>query len=294
MVEEEGEGNLFIPDFGGFLVKANSEGEPGPADYGRTQADGANVLAEAMRPSGGIVIWRAFVYAYSPIDRAREAYDIFKPLDGKFASNVLLQVKHGPLDFQPREPFSPLFGAMSNTPVMMELDPGQGALGEDVSLAYLAPMWEECFKSDTYARGKGSTVGKVIDGSFDNYSLTGIAGVSNVSNECNWTGNPFGRLSWDHSLSSKQIAGEWIRSTFSNDTSVIVPIEKIMMGSRENVVDYRDPLGLNMSASDSIAQEPEATQLISTTGRWPRNSNLSRHVLRRIFCGFTMFRGHIQ
>ncbi|MGA9365294.1 MAG: alpha-glucuronidase, partial [Bacteroidota bacterium] len=253
-----------IPDFGGFLVKANSEGEPGPYDYGRTQADGANMLAEALKPYGGITIWRAFVYAYNPKDRAREAYDIFKPLDGKFEGNVLLQVKNGPLDFQPREPFSPLFGAMRKTPVMMELDPGQGALGEDVGLAFLAPMWEECFDANTYAKGKGSTVGKVIDGSLDNYPLTGIAGVSNINAEGNWTGNifgqsnwyAFGRLGWDHTLASGQIAEEWIRMTFSNDTSIIRPIETIMMASRENVVDYRDPLGLNMLGGWSVYHGP--------------------------------------
>lgn len=253
-----------IPDFGGFLVKANSEGEPGPYDYNRTQADGANVLAEALSPYHGTVIWRTFVYAYNPKDRAREAYDIFKPLDGKFASNVALQVKNGPLDFQPREPFSPLFGAMPKTPLMMELDIGQGALGEDVGLAYLAPMWRECLMSDTYSKGEGSTVAKVIDGSLDDYRITGITGVSNVSSDCSWTGNifgqanwyAFGRLAWDYDLTSKQIADEWIRRTFSNDTSVINPIDKIMMMSRENVVNYRDPLGLNMLGGWSIYHGP--------------------------------------
>ncbi len=253
-----------IPDFGGFLVKANSEGEPGPADYGRTQADGANVLADAVKPYGGIVIWRAFVYAYNPKDRAREAYDIFKPLDGKFDSNVLVQVKNGPLDFQPREPFSPLFGAMTRTPVTMEVDIGQGALGGEVGLAYLAPMWRECLMSDTYAKGKGSTVAKVIDGSLFGYKMTGMAGVSNINDDSSWTGNifgqanwyAFGRLAWDYDITSKQIADEWIRMTFSNDTSVIDPIEKIMMASRENVVNYRDPLGLNMLGGWSVYHGP--------------------------------------
>ena len=243
-----------IPDFGGFLVKANSEGEPGPADYNRTQADGADVLAAAISPYNGTVIWRAFVYAYNPKDRAREAYDIFKPLDGKFASNVMIQVKNGPLDFQPREPFSPLFGAMPKTPLAMEFDIGQGALGQDIGLVYLAPMWRECLMSDTYAGGKGSTVAKVIDGSLDNYKMTAIAGVSNINDDRDWTGNifgqanwyAFGRLAWDYDLTSKEIADEWIRMTFSNDTSVVNPIEKIMVGSRENVVNYMDPLGLNM------------------------------------------------
>ncbi|MDE3057900.1 MAG: alpha-glucuronidase [Bacteroidota bacterium] len=254
----------FIPDFGGFLVKANSEGEPGPGDYGRTQADGANVIAEALQPYHGIVIWRAFVYAYNPKDRAREAYDIFKPLDGKFASNVMVQVKNGPLDFQPREPFSPLFGAMPQTPLVMEFDIGQGALGEDVGLTYLAPMWRETLLSDTYTKGKGSTVAKVIDGSLDTYKMTGIAGVSNINNSLNWTGNifgqanwyAFGRLAWNYDLTSKQIAEEWSRMTFSNDTSVIRPIEVIMMASRENVVNYRDPLGLNMLGGWSVYHGP--------------------------------------
>jgi alpha-glucuronidase len=253
-----------IPDFGGFVVKANSEGEPGPQDYNKSQAEGCNLLAEALSSYNGIVMWRCFVYDYNPKDRAREAYDIFKPLDGKFATNALLQVKNGPLDFQPREPFSPLFGAMPKTPLMMELDIGQGALGDDISLVYLAPMWEECFKSDTYSKGKSSTVAKVIDGLLDGYRMTGIAGVSNINAERNWTGNTFGqsnwyafgRLSWDHFLTSKQIAEEWIRMTFSNDTSIINPIGNIMMASRENVVNYRDPLGLNMLGGWSVYHGP--------------------------------------
>jgi len=253
-----------ISDFGGFLVKANSEGEPGPADYHRTQADGANVLAEALNPYHGVVIWRAFVYAYNPKDRAREAYDIFKPLDGKFASNVLVQVKNGPLDFQPREPFSPLFGSMPETPLAMEFDIGSGALGDDIGLVYVAPMWREFLNSDTYAKGKGSAVAKVIDGTLDGYKLTAIAGVSNISLDSSWTGNifgqanwyAFGRLAWDYDLTSEQIADEWIRMTFSNDTAVINPIEKIMMDSRENVVNYRDPLGLNMLGGWSIYHGP--------------------------------------
>lgn len=253
-----------IPDFGGFLVKANSEGQPGPKDFGRTQADGANVIAAALKPYGGILIWRCFVYTYNPKDRARQAYDIFKPLDGKFDSNVLLQMKNGPLDFQPREPFSPLFGAMPKTPLMLELDIGQGYLGKDISLAYLAPMWKECLTSDTYAKGKGSTVAKVIDGSLDGYKMSGFAGVSNVNNDCDWTGNifgqanwyAFGRLAWNYNLTSKHIADEWIRMTFSNDTSIINPVEKMMMASREDVVNYRDPLGLNMLGGWSVYHGP--------------------------------------
>ena len=243
-----------IPDFGGFLVKANSEGEPGPQDYGRTQADGANLLANALKPFNGIVMWRAFIYSYNAQDRAKEACDQFKPLDGKFADNVLLQIKNGPLDFQPREPFSPLFGTMPKTPLMLEFQITMEYLGQGTSTVFLATLFKECLESDTYARGKGSTVAKVVDGSLYNHSLSGITGVSNIGSDMNWTGNlfgqsswyAFGRLAWNHELSSKRIAAEWIRMTFSNDTSVINPIEKIMMASRENVVNYMDPIGLNM------------------------------------------------
>ena len=243
-----------IPNFGGFLVKANSEGEPGPQDYGRTQADGANLLANALKPYNGVVMWRAFVYTYNAEDRAKEAYTQFKPLDEKFADNVLLQIKNGPLDFQPREPFSPLFGGMSKTPLMVEFQITMEYLGQGTSTVYLAPLFKEVLESDTYAKGKGSTVAKVIDGSLYNHSISGIAGVSNIGADRNWTGNEFGqsswyafgRLAWNHELTSRQIADEWIRMTFSNDTSVINPIEKIMMDSRENVVNYMDPIGLNM------------------------------------------------
>ncbi len=243
-----------IPDFGGFLVKANSEGEPGPQDYGRTQADGANLLANVLKPYNGIVMWRAFIYSYKAQDRAKEAYDQFKPLDGKFEDNVLLQIKNGPLDFQPREPFSPLFGTMPKTPLMMEFQLTMEYLGQGTSTVFLATLFKECLESDTYAKGKGSTIAEIIDGSLYNHSISGIAGVSNIGADMNWTGNmfgqsswyAFGRLAWNHGLSSKQIADEWIRMTFSNDTSVINPIEKIMMASRENVVNYMDPAGLNM------------------------------------------------
>ncbi len=243
-----------IPDFGGFLVKANSEGEPGPQDYGRTQADGANMLADALKPFNGVVMWRAFVYTYDPADRAKQAYEGFTPLDGKFADNVLVQVKNGPLDFQPREPFSPMFGAMPKTPLMMEFQITMEYLGQGTSLCYLAPLFKEALESDTYEKGEGSTVAKVVDGSLENHSLTGIAGVSNVGADRNWTGHPFdqanwyafGRLAWNHELTSEQIANEWIRMTFSNDDEVLKKIESIMLPSRETVVNYMDPLGLNM------------------------------------------------
>jgi alpha-glucuronidase len=243
-----------IPDFGGFLVKANSEGQPGPREYGRTQAEGASVLADAVKPHGGIVMWRAFVYSYDAEDRAKQAYEEFTPLDGKFADNVLLQVKNGPLDFQPREPFSPLFGAMPKTNMMMEFQITMEYLGQGTSTVYLAPLFKETLESDTYARGKGSTVVNIIDGSVDGHALTGIAGVSNIGADQDWTGNifgqsswyAFGRLAWNHDLSSREIADEWIRMTFSNDNDFVKSIENIMMPSRETVVNYMDPLGLNM------------------------------------------------
>jgi len=243
----------YIPDFGGFLVKANSEGQPGPNDYGRTHAQGANMLAEALAPHGGIVMWRAFVYSRNPQDRTKEAYDEFKPLDGKFDDNVLIQSKNGPLDFQPREPFNPLFGSMPHTHIMMELQITQEYLGHSTSLVYLAPLYKEVLESDTYAKGKGSTVAKVIDGSLYNQKISGIAGVANTGDDRNWTGHPFGqanwyafgRLAWNHELSASEIAEEWIRMTFSNDAKVINPVKKMMMASREIAVDYQMPLGLH-------------------------------------------------
>src|SRR5665647_681279 len=179
-----------IPDFGGFLVKANSEGQPGPQNYGRTHADGANMLADAVAPFGGVVMWRAFVYDNNvPVDRAMQACNEFIPLDGLFRKNVLVQVKNGPIDFQPREPFHPLFGAMPSTPLMMEFQITQEYLGCAPHLVFLAPLFEECLRSDTYARGQGSTVADVIDGSLDGHRLTGMAGVANIGTERNWTGN---------------------------------------------------------------------------------------------------------
>ncbi|MGK9475939.1 alpha-glucuronidase family glycosyl hydrolase [Melioribacter sp. OK-6-Me] len=243
-----------IPDFGGFLVKANSEGQPGPQNYGRNHADGANMLAEAVHPYGGVVMWRAFVYDNNvPEDRAKQAYNEFKPLDGKFRKNVLIQVKNGPIDFQPREPFHPLFGAMPQTSLMMEFQITQEYLGQGTHLVYLAPLFEESLNSDTYARGEGSTVAKVIDGSLDNQNLTGIAGVSNIGNERNWTGHlfgqanwyAFGRIAWNHNLTSDEIAEEWIRLTFNNNSETVHLIKEIMMQSRENTVNYMTPLGLH-------------------------------------------------
>ncbi|MGZ5189899.1 MAG: alpha-glucuronidase family glycosyl hydrolase [Flavisolibacter sp.] len=244
----------YIPDFGGFLIKANSEGQPGPQNYGRTHADGANMLADGVAPHGGIVMWRAFVYSNeTPEDRFKQAFNEFKPLDGKFRTNVLVQVKNGPIDFQPREPFSPLFGAMPSTPLMMEFQITQEYLGQATHLVYEAPMFREVLDADTYQKGKGSTVAKVIDGSLHNYSIFGMAGVANIGNERNWTGHPFGqsnwytfgRLAWDHSLPSNQIADEWISQTFSNNKTAIDIIKTIMISSHETLVNYMTPLGLH-------------------------------------------------
>jgi alpha-glucuronidase len=243
-----------IPDFGGFLIKANSEGQPGPQDYSRTHADGANMLADAVGPHGGIIMWRAFVYSQEePKDRAKQAYSEFVPLDGQFRDNVLLQVKNGPIDFQPREPFHPLFGAMPHTPLMLEVQITKEYLGFATHLVYLAPLFAETLGSDTFARGKGSTVAKVIDGSLFRYAHTGMAGVSNIGSDRNWTGSDFdqanwyafGRLAWDPLLPARQIAQEWVTMTFSTDPAFVAPVVDMMMGSREAAVDYMTPLGLH-------------------------------------------------
>ena len=243
-----------IPDFGGFLVKANSEGQPGPQDYGRTHADGANMLADTVAPHGGLVMWRAFVYSHEePDDRAKQAYTEFVPLDGKFRDNVIVQVKNGAIDFQPREPFHPLFGAMPKTPLMMEFQITKEYLGFATHLAYLAPMYEETLRADTQVRGKGSTVAKVIDGSLHGYHHTGMAGVANIGADRNWSGShfdqanwyAFGRLAWDPALTSRAIAEEWVRMTLSNDPALVSPVVKMMLGSHEAVVNYMTPLGLH-------------------------------------------------
>lgn len=243
-----------IPDFGGFLVKANSEGQPGPQDYKRTHADGANMLADAVAPYNGIIMWRAFVYsAEVPDDRHKQAYNEFVPLDGKFRSNVMVQVKNGAIDFMPREPFHPLFGAMPKTPLMMEFQVTQEYLGQGTNLVYLAPLFKEVLQSDTYYKGKGSTVAKVIDGSLDHHSLNGMAGVANIGNDINWCGHPFaqanwyaiGRLGWDYNLSSEQIAEEWLRMTYSNKASFLTVASQLMLQSRDIMVQYSNPIGLH-------------------------------------------------
>jgi alpha-glucuronidase len=270
-----------IPDFGGFLIKASSEGQPGPQDYGRTHADGANMLADVLKPYGGIVMWRAFVYSPNDKDRAKQAYNEFVPLDGQFKDNVIIQVKNGPIDFQPREPFSPLFGAMKKTSVMPELQITQEYLGHSIHLVYLSPMWEECLQSDTYQEGAGSTVARCTDGSIYPQKYTAIAAVANIGLDTNWCGHQFaqanwyafGRLAWGNQLKSEQIADEWIKLTFNeapvdkNETphftdewseNFLKPVKQMMLDSREAAVNYMTPLGLHhiMSANEHYGPGP--------------------------------------
>jgi alpha-glucuronidase len=232
-----------IPDFGGFLVKANSEGQPGPATYHRSHAEGANMLAEALAPHRGTVIWRAFVYGRSKEDRAKQAYEEFRPLDGKFRPNVILQVKNGPIDFQPREPFHPLFGQMPQTQVAMEVQLTREYLGQRSGIVFLAPMWSEVLDSDTCAPRCGTPVRD---------TLAAVAGVANIGRSRNWTGNYFdqanwyalGRLAWNPEISPKTIAKEWTRLTWGTNARAVGGIASIMLGSREAMVDSMTPLGL--------------------------------------------------
>jgi len=243
-----------IPDFGGFLVKANSEGQPGPLNYGRTHADGANLLAKALSPYGGIVIWRAFVYNDAvDKDRVKRAYLELKPLDGKFAKNVILQAKNGALDFQPREPFHPLFGGLARTPVAAELQVTQEYLGHSTHLVYLGTMWEEFLQSDTYAKGPGNKVAKIVEGIGTGLRGGLMSGVANTGDRRDWCGHPFaqanwyafGRLAWNPRLRAEAVAEEWIRQTWGNDPEAVSVMSGIMMGSRQAFVDYASPLGLS-------------------------------------------------
>ncbi|MFB5674977.1 alpha-glucuronidase family glycosyl hydrolase [Paenibacillus terreus] len=248
-----------IPDFGGFLVKADSENRPGPFSYGRNHAEGANMLAEALQPYGGLVIWRCFVYNCKQdwrdrsTDRARAAYDHFKPLDGLFHDNVILQVKNGPMDFQVREPVSPLFGAMERTNLMLEFQITQEYTGQQRHLCYLVPQWKEVLNFDTYARGKGSTVKQIADGSlFGKSGTCGIAAVSNIGSDANWTGHllaqsnlyGYGRLTWNPELSAEGIANEWIRMTFGSNERVIAAVSRMLLDSWSIYESYTAPLGV--------------------------------------------------
>ncbi|MEA3057684.1 MAG: alpha-glucuronidase [Sphingomonadales bacterium] len=233
-----------IPDFGGLVVKANSEGQPGPQSYGRTHADGANMLAAALAPHGGTLIWRAFVYSGgSNEDRAKQAFAEFAPLDGKFAPNVILQVKNGPIDFQPREPFHPLFGTMSRTRLAMEVQITKEYLGQSTHLAYLGPLWSEVLRSRAHRPRPQSEVRDTIGA---------MAGVANVGSDRNWSGSDFdqanwyafGRLAWNPGADPLSIAEEWTRLTWGNDARLVKPVVSMMTRSREAVVDYMTPLGL--------------------------------------------------
>lgn len=228
-----------IPDFGGFLVKANSEGQPGPGDYHRTHAEGANMMAEALEPYGGIIMWRAFVYAANSPDRANQAYDEFMPLDGQFRDNVIVQIKNGPIDFQPREPVSPLFFGMKNTLMMPEFQITQEYTGESVHTCFLASMWREFFDDIKY---EGSSI-----------DYPAIAGVANIGNDINWCGSDmaqanwyaFGRMAWNPELTPEQIAQEWLSQTFTRSPKFLEPMTKLMCDTREAVVNYMMPLGIH-------------------------------------------------
>jgi len=256
-----------IPDFGGFLVKANSEGQPGPRNYNRTHAEGANVLANALAPHQGNVIWRAFVYdeGIDP-DRVKRAYIEFTRLDGQFRPNVLIQIKNGPLDFMPREPHHPLFGALQHTPGLAELQATQEYLGQAKHLVYLGTMWKEFLQTDTFAKGAGSTVAKCIDGTVHPMSVTGMVAVTNPGTDANWCGHDFsqsnwyafGRLAWNHELTAEQIAEEWVRMTFTNDRQAVTTIKDMMMTSRETYLNYTMPVGLHhLIGGDHYAPMPQ-------------------------------------
>lgn len=243
-----------VPDFGGFVVKANSEGQPGPQNYGRSHLEGANMLADALAPHNGLLIWRAFVYSeHDPTDRAKQAYDEFMPYDGRFRENVLVQVKNGPIDFQPREPIHPLFGALKKTPLVMEFQITKEYLGFATHLVFLPKLFEEVLQTDTWQQGEGSTVARVVDGSLYGNALSGMAGVANIGSDLNWTGHPFGqadwygfgRLAWDPNLKAEVLAEEWIRATLGNDRETVKTLKKLLLDSREAVVNYMMPLGLH-------------------------------------------------
>ncbi|WP_114498351.1 alpha-glucuronidase family glycosyl hydrolase [Fontibacillus phaseoli] len=247
-----------IPDFGGFVVKADSEHRPGPFAYGRDHADGANMLAEALEPHGGLVIWRCFVYNCMQdwrdrsTDRARAAYDHFGPLDGKFRDNVLLQIKNGPMDFQVREPVSPLFGAMSRTNQVLEFQVTQEYTGQQRHLCYLVPQWKQVLDFDTHAVSAGVQVKNIVEGSLFGMKISGVAAVSNIGNEECWTGHPlaqanlygYGRLIWNPDLSAEAIADEWTRLTFGNDKDVVEKVTQMLMASWPIYESYTSPLGV--------------------------------------------------
>lgn len=247
-----------IPNFGGFLVKADSEGRPGPFTYNRTHADGANMLAQAVKPYGGIIIWRCFVYNCQQdwrdkkTDRARAGYDHFKPLDGQFADNVVLQIKNGPMDFQVREPVSPLFGGLKNTNQMLEFQITQEYTGQQKHVCYLVPMWKEVLEFKTYCSDSMDSVADIVSGRTFSHHCCGIAGVANIGEDFNWTGHDlaaanlygFGRLSWDTNLSCEDIATEWIHMTYSLNNKVVENLLFILLQSWPTYEKYTSPLGI--------------------------------------------------
>ncbi|CDZ23206.1 Alpha-glucuronidase [[Clostridium] cellulosi] len=248
----------YIPDFAGFLVKADSESSPGPYTYGRDHAQGANMLADALRPHGGIVVWRCFVYnchadwRNRKLDRAKAAYENFVPLDGRFKDNVVLQIKNGPMDFQIREPVNPLFGSLEKTNQVIEFQITQEYTGHQIDLCFLPSLWKESLDFDTAAKGKNSLVRDVVNGKLFHTSTGGIAGVSNIGDSPAWTGNPlaqanlfgFGRLSWDPALSCEDIASEWATLTFGSNVATVEKITNMLLRSREIYEDYTCPLGI--------------------------------------------------
>ncbi|MCM3634732.1 alpha-glucuronidase family glycosyl hydrolase [Paenibacillus camelliae] len=260
-----------IPDFGGFVVKADSENRPGPFTYGRDHADGANMLATALQPYGGLVLWRCFVYDCHQdwrdrsTDRARAAYDHFKPLDGRFMDNVILQIKNGPMDFQVREPVSPLFGAMPNTNAVMEFQITQEYTGQQRHVCYLIPQWKEVLDFDTKVKGDGSTVKEIAAGNIHPYKYSGIAAVTNIGDDDNWTGHHlaqanlygYGRLLWNPELSSEEIAAEWAQLTFSSSTDVQQLLIDFLMESWSIYEKYTSPLGVGWMVTPHYHYGPD-------------------------------------
>lgn len=260
-----------IPDFGGFVVKADSENRPGPFTYGRDHADGANMLAAALQPFGGLVLWRCFVYNCHQdwrdrsTDRARAAYDHFKPLDGRFMDNVILQIKNGPMDFQVREPVSPLFGAMPNTNAMMEFQITQEYTGQQRHVCYLIPQWKEVLDFDTKVKGEGSTVKEIAAGNIHPYTHSGITAVTNIGDDDNWTGHHlaqsnlygYGRLLWNPDLSSEAIAAEWAKLTFSSSSDVQHMLVEFLLESWSIYESYTSPLGVGWMVTPHYHYGPD-------------------------------------
>ena len=260
-----------IPNFGGFLVKADSEGRPGPFTYGRTHADGANMLAKVLKPYGGTVVWRCFVYNCGQdwrdkkTDRARAAYDHFMELDGTFDDNVILQIKNGPMDFQVREPVSPLFGGLKKTNMMLEVQIAQEYTGQQIDLCYLIPMWKEILAFDTYGDGEGTTVEKVVSGHAYDQIHCGMAGVINTGDDENWTGNDlaaanlygFGRLAMDTTLTAEEIAEEWSRLSLADDKEVTDVVVPMLCGSWATYEKYNAPLGIGWMVTPHYHYGPD-------------------------------------